>query len=373
MTSVETASRTPRSGAPLRVAVIHDFLVSRGGAERVALSMARAFPEATVHTALHDPEATFDGFADHEIRPLMIDHLPGLRRYHRASLPLLQIAFSRRVVDADVVVCSTSGFAHNVRTTGSKLVYCHTPARWLHDRDRYLDRFGTAARIAAGVLTKVSHQRDVQAMASADRILVNSRVIREQIHNAYARDAEVLAPCSSLALPGALEALPGVEPGFVFCPSRAIGYKRLDVLVQAARALPHHQFVQVGEGPDLPRLRSDAPSNLHFFGSVSDAAVRWGYSNAALVALTSAEDFGLVPLEARAHGLMSVVPRARGFLDHVTDGINGWFYSFGEGQELAATIEAKIAIRATVPATDPLGEQRFIEALRRIVAEVGAQ
>lgn len=362
--------RSRRSKDRPRVALVHDFLVSRGGAERVALSMARAFPDAVVHTALHSPELTFEGFRNHRIQPLAIDNLPGLHRHHRASLPLLQTAFARRVIDADVVVCSSSGFAHNVTTSGSKIVYCHTPARWLHDQERYLNRFGPVARTAAHWLTKGSLRRDGHSMITADRILANSSVIAEQIRDAYGREAAVVPPCSSLALDDALEALPGVEPGFVFCPSRALGYKRLDVLVAAARALPDRNFVQVGDGPDLGRLMAEAPDNLKFFGDVSDASVRWAYSNAAVVALTSAEDFGLVPLEARAYGLMSIVPRARGFLDHVTPGENGWFYEFGDAAELAAVIEARFDVRAVAPEDDALGERRFVAALTAVVDEV---
>jgi len=370
VTAIETSSASAEPSAKPLVAIAHDFLVSRGGAERVALTMARAFPDAPIHTALHDPGSTFDGFDDHEVRPLVINRLPLLHRHHRISLPLLQLAFARRVIEADVVLCSSSGFAHNVATSGRKLVYCHTPARWLHDQERYLDRFGPAARGAAKLFTRSAHRRDVGAMRSADRIVANSHAIGDQILEVYDRDCEVVAPCSSLTLGEPVEPLVGVEPGFVFCPSRALGYKRLDVLVAVARRLPATRFVQVGDGPDLVRLRRVAPANLSFLGEVSDAQLRWLYSNAALVALTSAEDFGLVPVEATAHGLMSVVPRARGLLDHVEDGVNGWFYPFGDDVCLSDLIEANIGVRAAVPSKDPLGEVRFTSALRRIVTEV---
>jgi len=370
VTATETAC-VPAAGDSLpSVAIAHDFLVSRGGAERVVLAMARAFPQAPVHTALHHPAATFDGFTDHEIRPLAINRLPWLHRHYRASLPLLQVAFARRVIDADIVLCSSSGFAHNVVTTGQKLVYCHTPARWLHDRERYLDRFGPVARGAAKLLTTRAHRRDIRAMRGADRILANSVAIGDQILEVYDRSSEVVAPCSSLDLDAEIQPLEGVEPGFVFCPARALGYKRLDVLVGAARRLPQTRFVQVGHGPDLARLRRAAPPNLRLLGEVSDAQLRWAYSNAAVVALTSAEDFGLVPVEARAHGLMSIVPNARGLLDHVEDGVNGWLYALGDDLALSELIETNTGVRASVPAADPLGEQRFTSALRRVVNDL---
>ncbi|NOX28991.1 MAG: glycosyltransferase family 4 protein [Actinobacteria bacterium] len=370
MTVVSADSAQSRCPAAPRVAIVHDFLVSRGGAERVALTMARAFPEAPIHTALHDADGTFEGFSDHQIRPLLLDRFRVFRHHHRLSLPLLQAAFSRRVIDADVVLCSSSGFAHNVSTTGRKVVYCHTPARWLHDQERYLDRFGPAARTSAKLLTRGAHRRDVRAMLGADRILANSRTIGDHISAVYGRKAEVVAPCSSLALDDTITPIEGVTPGFVLCPSRALGYKRLDVLAAAASRVPSIQFVQVGDGPDLARLQRGSPPNLRFLGEVSDAELRWAYSNASVVVLTSAEDFGLVPVEATAHGLMSIVPEARGLLDHVEDGVNGWFYSFGDDESLAELVESKFDTAAVPPVTDPLGERRFTAALHRVVSEV---
>ena len=358
-------------GAP-SVAIVHDFLVGRGGAERVALTMAKTFPGAEIHTALFDAQRTFAGFADHDVRPLPIDRLPIVHRHHRATLPILQPAFQRRVIDADVVLCSSSGFAHLIGTTGRKLVYCHTPARWLTDQDRYLQRFGPVTRFAARCLTRPSLGRDRDAMLDADRIVANSHVIKHQLAEQYGADAEVVHPCSSLQVDGPVDPLPGIEPGFVFSPARPLGYKRLDLLVSAARQLPNLTFVQVGEGPDLDRLRAQAPRNLHLLGSVSDARLRWAYRHASIVALTSAEDFGLVPVEAAAHGLMSVVPHARGFLDHVVDGHNGWFYEFGNAEAFAAVIAERIDERAPVPEQDPLGEARFAAELRRLVDEVAA-
>lgn len=370
MTALDSIDSLAGTGGGRRVALVHDFLVTRGGAERVALAMARAFPDATLHTALHDPAATFEGFGDHRVEPLAIDRLRPLRRNHRWSLPLLHAAFSRRVIDADVVLCSSSGFSHLVSTTGHKIVYCHTPARWLHDQDRYLDRFGPVPRAAARWMTRGALRRDGHSMLGAARIIANSNAIREQVADLYGRAAQVIAPCSSLALAGPSRPIDGVAAGFVFCPSRALGYKRLDVLLEAAARLPNHTFVQVGEGPDLTRLRRSAPPNVLLAGEVSDAQMRWAYEHAALVVLTSAEDFGLVPIEARAHGLVSVVPRARGFLDHVVEGDGGRFYEFGDAAGLADAVVGTFGARVRVPQDDPLGERRFAAALRRVVDEV---
>src|ERR671923_1711210 len=117
---------------PDGVAIVHDYLTQRGGAERVVLSMLKAFPGAPVYTSLYYPEGTFEEFREIEIRRSFLDRAVPLRRRHRLALPLLASAFSRMRVDAEVAVCSSSGWAHGARVRGRKVVYCHTPARWLY-------------------------------------------------------------------------------------------------------------------------------------------------------------------------------------------------------------------------------------------------
>jgi hypothetical protein len=111
------------------VAIVHDYLTQRGGAERVVLSMHDVFPEATVHTALYEPSGTFPEFADLDVVTAPLDRIGPLRRRHRLALPFLASTFSAMAVDADVVLCSSSGWAHGVQATGRKVVYSSSAAQ----------------------------------------------------------------------------------------------------------------------------------------------------------------------------------------------------------------------------------------------------
>ena len=62
------------------VAVVHDYVTQRGGAERVVLDMLEAFPGAPLYTSLYDPERTFPGFQDADVRALPMNRLALLRR-----------------------------------------------------------------------------------------------------------------------------------------------------------------------------------------------------------------------------------------------------------------------------------------------------
>src|SRR5262245_17315694 len=109
----------------MNVALAHDYLTQRGGAERVVLSLASAFPEAPLYTSLFDPQATYPGFRDVDVRPLRLNRVQLFRRNHRLAFPLLAPAFSSLRLDADVVVCSSSGWAHGIHSEGRSIVYCH--------------------------------------------------------------------------------------------------------------------------------------------------------------------------------------------------------------------------------------------------------
>ena len=146
MTLVDTPAEQVTAGQrTTRVVLVHDYLTARGGAERVALSMTRAFPDAPLVTSLYDPLATFPEFRDKRVETMPVNRLRTLRRHYRMALPLLAPSFSAVRVDADVVVCSSSGWAHGIRSDGRKLVYCDTPARWLYEPDHYLPGHGIVA------------------------------------------------------------------------------------------------------------------------------------------------------------------------------------------------------------------------------------
>lgn len=153
------------------VAIVHDYLTQRGGAERVVLEMAAAFPDAPLYTSLYDPGGTFDEFRSLDVRTGPLDRRSLLRRHHRLALPFLARSFDEMFVDADVVLCSSSGWAHGVRTSGRKVVYCYTPARWLYQPERYFR--GVLPRVGLKVLAPRLRRWDADAAAGADLSLIH--------------------------------------------------------------------------------------------------------------------------------------------------------------------------------------------------------
>jgi glycosyltransferase involved in cell wall biosynthesis len=356
---------------PERVALVHDYLTQRGGAERVALTLARAFPDAPLYASLYDPTTTFPEFAGVDVRPLGLNRLAPLRARHRLALPLLGLAFSRLQLSEDVVVCSSSGWAHGTRALGRKIVYCHTPARWLYQPERYLRGRGPAIRSTLRVLRPALERWDRQAAASADSYLANSSAVAERIRQIYGIEAEVLPPPPALEPGGQTEQVTGVEPGFLLCVSRLLPYKNLDAVVRAFAQLPGEQLILVGSGPEAHKLRAIGGKNVSLLGAVSDAQLRWLYRESSGLIAASHEDFGLTPLEAAGFGHPSVVLRWGGFLDTVEEGGTGLFFDSPTPEAVADSVrrmrrhswEADEIRRHA----ERFSEKRFIERLRRIV------
>jgi len=360
------------------VAIVHDYLTQRGGAERVVLAMARAFPAAPIYTALYEPTATFPEFADLDVRPMWTNRIRSLRRDHRKGLPLYPLAFSGLKIDSDVVLCSSSGFAHGVRTTGRKIVYCYTPARWLYDQaDTYLARWPATVRGALRVAGPKLRTWDRQAMAGADQVLTSSTAVANRIRSAYCAEATVLPPPAGLDVDGAQCAVPGVEPGFVLSVGRLLAYKNVDVIVAAMTLSPEARLVIVGDGPELGRLETLAGTNVTFLGEVADAELRWLYSSCAGVASAAYEDFGLTPLEAASWGKAVAALRFGGFLDTVVEGETGVFFD-EPTPRLAAMALRRLVDGAwdhgrIVAHADTFREQAFRARLRAVLSEMTAR
>lgn len=352
--------------------IVHDYLTQRGGAERVVLAMMRAFPEVALHTSLYDPEGTYNEFSTFDVRTGALDRIPLLRRNHRLAFPALAPSFSRLHLDADVVLCSSSGWAHGVRATGKKIVYCYSPAKWLHQPERYRTG-GAAGRVALRAVREPLLRWDRRAAASADRYLVTSTAVQRWVLDAYGISAEIVPPPGGVDASGPQEPVDGVDPDFFLSVGRLLDYKNVDTVVQAFRHVPQERLVIVGSGPMAKAIEEERPANVQMLEAVSDAQLRWLYDNSVALIAAAHEDYGLTPLEAASFGKPTAALRWGGFLDTVVEAETGAFFDAPTPDAVTAAIGR---IRSTVWRPDRIrthageySEQRFAGRLRTIVDE----
>lgn len=317
-----------------RITIVHDYLTQRGGAERVVLAMLRTFPGSRLLTSFYDPARTFDEFRYHRVETLWTNRSQRLRADPRRALPLLAPAFSAARIDADLVIASSSGWAHGVSTDAPVLVYCHNPPRWLHQTEDYLADHGPKTRLALTGLRTPLLAWDRWAARRAARYLANSSPVRDRIRRAYGRDAHVVHPPVSLDTAGAQEPIGGIDPGFLLTVARPRGYKNTAAICRAMPQLPGHRLVVVGGLPE--GIRPSA--QLVGVRDISDAQLRWLYAHARCLIAASHEDFGLTPLEANAFGVPVLALRSGGYLDTVVEGVSGLFFDTADPTQIAAAV-----------------------------------
>lgn len=321
----------------LRVALVHDYLTQRGGAERVLLSLHRLFPEAPVHTAIYDADGTFPEYRDVDVHQTPLGLLPGAGRLVRALLPLYPAAFRTIVLRGyDLVLSQSTGWAHAVRPRGAHhVVYCHTPPRWLWRTETYLDEKGGAPKALQPVLNGLLaalRRWDRHAAARPHLYIANSQNVAARIKAVYGRDAPIVHPPVDVDRLARLVGPTPPPPGdHWLVVARLLPYKRVDLAVEAAR-LRGERLVVVGDGPATEGL--DAP-HVDWRRGTPDAELAGLLASCRGLLVPGEEDFGLMPLEANAAGRPVVAYAAGGALETVVDGTTGILFRPQTAEALA--------------------------------------
>jgi glycosyltransferase involved in cell wall biosynthesis len=304
----------------VRVVILHDYLTQSGGAERVVAALLERWPEAELRTLIYDPDGTFEVFAGHDPRTSRVQGLAG-RVSHRALLPVLPLAArSLAVSDADLVVSSSSGWAHGIPVAAGipHICYCHNPPRWLYDARSYIRN--PVFRSTMRPLLSSLRRWDQRAARRPTRYVANSHNVRRRIERVYDRRAEVVHPPVDVSR---FRPMPlAADGGYLLVLSRLLPYKRVDLAIAAGRALGLGVVV-AGDGPDRKRLQGMADSSVEFLGRVDDDEIPPLFAGAGALFNGGEEDFGITPLEANAAGRPVVAYGRGGALETVVDGQTG--------------------------------------------------
>lgn len=312
---------------PNNIAIVHDWLVSMRGGERVLEVLCKLFPDAHLFTLVHREQSLSMPIERMHAATSFLQRLPFGVSHYQYYLPLYPFAVrSLDVTDYDLVISSSSAVAKGVktRTGGLHICYCHTPMRYVWDQyDQYFGkgRSSPAVRLAMRIVRGYLRRWDVETAHNVNYFIANSRYVQERIKRNYRRDAEVLYPPVDVNR----FSVSRKDEGYFLIVSALVPYKRIDLAVHAFNSLGNRLLI-VGSGSEEKKLKAIAKSNVEFLGVADDDAVKKFYENCRAVVFPGEEDFGIVPVEAMACGKPVIAFGRGGVTETVVDGTTGIFF-----------------------------------------------
>jgi glycosyltransferase involved in cell wall biosynthesis len=358
-----------------RVAIVHDYLNQYGGAERVLEVLHDLYPEAPVYTSIYWPEQMSAAIRAMDVRTSFMQRLPGVLQHHQRYVAFYPFAFRQFDLSGyDLVISNSSAFAKGVRRPpGARHVcYCLTPMRWVWSFQAYVEReqLGRVARAALPPVIRWLRWWDVANSRGVDRFMAISRAVQGRIKRYYGRESEIVYPPIDTA---GLTPRPGPPDDYYVVISRLLGYKRVDLAIDACNRLGRRLKIA---GTNLrlePVLRERAGPTVEFLGRASDAERAELYARCRASIAAGEDDFGLTPIEVNAAGRPAIAYAAGGALDTVVDGETGVLFHEQTVDAVAAAIERCESI-AWDPARLRANAERFGEDVfrRRFVATVDA-
>ena len=356
----------------MRIALVHDYLMQDGGAERVLLAFHRLYPEAPIFTLFHDPTKVHPAFAKAKIIASSLNTLPFAPEHYQWYLPLMPHATETMDLSGyDIVLSSSSSFAKGVIVSpGARhICYCHNPTRFLwQERHGYVNELpqpGVVKRLLPFYLHHL-RQWDVIAATRPDVLLTNSKTSQARIQRFYRRDAQVIYP----PVDTAAIAPQSTNSGYWLIGGRLVAYKRFDLVVTAfARLnLPLKIF---GSGPEEKKLRAIAGPRTEFLGLVDETQKIALYQNTIGFLYPHVEDFGITAVEAMAAGKPVIAFGLGGATETIIEGKTGRFFHHPYWQDIA---NAVLRFDASVYSSDDIhthaeqfSQAHFAQTIREIV------
>ncbi|APG94692.1 glycosyltransferase [Sinorhizobium americanum] len=328
----------------MRVAIVHYWLVSMRGGEKVIEALCDLYPEADIFTLVYDEARVSDTIKKHKVTSSFLQRVPGAIGHYQSLLPLMPFALeSLDLSGYDLIISSESGPAKGIIPPphAAHICYCHSPMRYLWDHyHAYRSSAGMLSRMMMPVLAPMLRTWDVNTSLRVDRFIANSHHVAARISKYYRRPATVVYP------PVGIEDFsPSAEvEDFYLCAGQIVSYKRIDLAVEAFTKMGKN-LVVIGGGKeqDIARLKRMAGPTITFLGRAPFAVLKEKLAKCRAFVFPGEEDFGIVPVEAMASGRPVVAYGSGGAVETIVPGLTGVLF---ENQTVEGLIKAIYAFEA---------------------------
>jgi glycosyltransferase involved in cell wall biosynthesis len=305
----------------MKTAIVCDWLVALGGAERFLGHLLQCFPDADLFAVVDFIDPDKRGFLRNKpVKTTFIQQLPFAKKYYRSYLPLMPLAIEQLDLSRyPLVISSSHAVAKGVITGPDQLhiSYVHSPMRYAWDlQHQYLQETGLDKKLHGYLARYFLHKLrlwDLRSANGVDHFVANSHFIARRIQKTYRRQAEVIYPAIDTS-----QFIPHYQKeGFYLAASRLVPYKKMDLIVESFRSLPDKKLVVIGDGPDSAKIKRKSGPNVELIGYQPTEMLIQYMQRANALIFAAEEDFGLVPLEAQACGTPVIAYGKGGALETV--------------------------------------------------------
>jgi len=364
----------------LKVAVIHDWLVTYAGAERVLEQILQLYPEAELYSLIDFlPANRRDFILNKEVRTSFIQKLPSASKKYRNYLPLMPLAIEQFDLSEFVLIISSShAVAKGVITNSNQLhiCYCYTPIRYAWDLYyQYLKESGLNSGIKGMIAKFILHYIRIWDYSTTNRVdhfIAISNYIARRIKKIYGRESSVIYPPVDV---NKFEPLSKKED-FYLTVSRMVPYKKIDLIVEAFSMMSDKRLVVIGDGPDFTKIKKKAGKNVELLGYQTSEIVKDYMQKARAFIFAAEEDFGIAPVEAQACGTPVIAYGKGGVTETVIADKTGLFFeeqtldSLIKAVKYFESVEDKFDVVEIRKNAERFGIERFKKEFKEFVARV---
>ena len=324
----------------MKVAIVHYWLVTMRGGEKVLEELCKMYPQADIYTNVYNPDKISDEIKKHKIYTTRVNRFPMAKRFYQKYMPFMPNALmDLDLTSYDLIISSESGPAKGVcpAPNAYHVCYCHTPMRYLWDM--YHEYFRKSNPIVKFFMKKMIpglRQWDVMSSNLVDHFVANSHYVAARIQRYYNRKATVVYPPCDIE--NYLENPRSPEDFYLFF-GQLVGYKRADLAIEAC-IKSGRKLVVIGDGKSKDAKRLEKTGLVKFTGRVSDKEVADYLSKAKALLFPGIEDFGIIPVEANAAGCPVLAYKDGGAMDSIQENVTGLFFEEQTAESLIACMDS---------------------------------
>ena len=325
----------------MKIAIVHDWLVTNAGAEKVLRSIVNLYPDADIFSLvdfLSDEERNII-IDNKKVHTSFIQKLPYAKKHFRNYLPLFPKAIESFDLSAyDLIISSSWAVAKGLKKTPDQLhvCYCHTPIRYAWDLyDEYTKELPWLKKILVQSILKYIRKWDLDTVDRVDHFIANSKFVQERIKRTYNREATVIYPPVDINKFTLYEE----KENFYLTASRLVPYKKTKLIVEAFNKMPDKKLVVIGSGEEYDSIKKIAKDNIIVLGYQSDEVLITSMQKAKAFIYAAIEDFGIIPIEAMACGTPVIALNEGGTKETIINKVTGIHFEEQTEASIIAALE----------------------------------